>query len=331
VFFNVGVGDPLSKITRNGAGGEALLTARVTLGPVWLGAGGGFGIGASPGTPRYRLFASLGASLDTLARSPFDEDPNAGKGRGDKGAPGPGTAAPGPAPPLDRDGDGVPDAEDACPMVVGDASPTARRRGCPPDRDGDGIFDTDDRCPDKPGVASDVPEKNGCPPDTDGDGIVDPEDACPNEKGKPSADPRAHGCPTAVRIEGTQIVILQQVNFETGRDVIKPDSFSVLQQVADVLKDHPDIARLAVDGHTDNVGAEKANLLLSQRRALSVVRWLTDHGVDARRLEARGFGPRRPIADNKTDAGKAKNRRVEFQIRRRTPEGEAGWRDGPLD
>jgi outer membrane protein OmpA-like peptidoglycan-associated protein len=124
---------------------------------------------------------------------------------------------------------------------------------------------------------------------------------------------------------------LQQVNFATGRAEIKPESFGLLGQVASVLKDHPEIARLSVDGHTDNQGGDKPNLNLSERRAISVVAWLTEHGIDARRLEARGFGLRRPIADNKTEAGRAKNRRVEFQIRRRAPEGEAGWRDGPVD
>ena len=134
-----------------------------------------------------------------------------------------------------------------------------------------------------------------------------------------------------MRVEGTQIVILQQVVFETARAEIKPDSFNLLEQVVSVLKQHPEIARLAVDGHTDNRGAEKANITLSQRRALSVVRWLTEHGIDARRLEARGFGPRRPLADNATEAGRTKNRRVEFLIKKRTNLGEAGWRDGPVD
>ena len=97
------------------------------------------------------------------------------------------------------------------------------------------------------------------------------------------------------------------------------------------MKEHPEIARVAVDGHTDSVGTARANLALSRRRAIAVMRWLVAHGVDERRLEARGFGPRRPIADNKTAEGRAKNRRVEFQILKRTDKGEAGWKDGPVD
>jgi outer membrane protein OmpA-like peptidoglycan-associated protein len=229
----------------------------------------------------------------------------------------------------DLDGDGVPDAEDACPAQVGEPRPP--RPGCPPDQDDDGIYDMDDRCPAEAGVASADPAKNGCPADTDGDSIPDRKDACPAERGEPTQDPATNGCPRAVRVETEQIVLMQQVHFATGRADILSDSFDLLGQVAAVMKEHPEIARVAVDGHTDNDGALAANLELSRRRALTVVKWLTQHGVDARRLEARGFGPQRPIADNATEPGRAKNRRVEFLIRRRTPEGEAGWRDGPMD
>lgn len=333
VHFQVDTGDQRNPIVgpSSGVGGEVLLDARYRLGPAIFGLAGGPGVGTGPGTPRYRLLASVGVSFDVLPPgSAGDEDSLSRRGAAGDGQ-GQGPAPPPPAPPLDTDGDGVPDAEDACPTIIGDPSPKAYHRGCPPDRDRDGIYDVDDRCPDVPGVESADPSRNGCPADTDGDGITDDKDACPREKGEPSADPKRHGCPTSVRVEGTQIVILQQVNFETGRDTIKPDSFALLGQVAEVLAQHPEIARVAVDGHTDNRGGDRPNLNLSQRRAVAVVRWLVDHGVDARRLEARGFGQRRPIADNKTDEGRAKNRRVEFQIRKRTAEGEAGWRDGPID
>ena len=328
-------GDTVSTLVQGGAGGEVLLGARYGLGPFTLGAGGGPGVGQGVGTPTYRLFASLAwsAELGAPAR-PSTGAPQATPAAEKKQAtPLLAKTAPAAAPPAaaDIDGDGVADAEDQCPTVVGDARPEAVRRGCPPDRDRDGIYDVDDRCPDEAGFASDDPAKNGCPIDTDGDGILDTKDACPNEQGKATLDPKTNGCPAAVRVEGTQIVILQQVVFETARAEIKPDSFNLLEQVVSVLKQHPEIARLAVDGHTDNRGAEKANINLSQRRALSVVRWLTEHGIDARRLEARGFGPRRPLADNATEAGRTKNRRVEFLIKKRTDLGEAGWRDGPVD
>jgi outer membrane protein OmpA-like peptidoglycan-associated protein len=328
-----GVGDPVSPLVSNAAAAEILLGARYGFGPFTLGAGAGPGLGQGVGTPSYRLFASLTWAADSGAPASVKGNGGAPDGDGAGRAPLPTAALKPKVPeaPPDLDGDGVPDAEDQCPTVAGDASPEAFRRGCPSDRDRDGVYDLDDHCPDVPGAPSDDPTKNGCPLDTDGDGILDAQDACPSEKGNPTSDPKTNGCPDAVRIQGTQIIILQQVNFETARDEIKSDSFGLLGQVAAVLAQHPEIARLAVDGHTDARGAEKANINLSQRRALAVVRWLTEHGIDARRLEARGFGPRRPIADNATDAGRAKNRRVEFLIKKRTELGEAGWKDGPVD
>jgi OmpA-OmpF porin, OOP family len=333
LMISAGAGDSVSTLVRDLAGAELLLGARYGIGPFTLGAGGGPGLGQSVGTPTYRLFASLAWSADFGEPAPGRGSFGSPKGAGEGTPPLPTNPpkATRVAPPPDRDGDGVPDADDQCPTVIGDARPEAVRRGCPPDRDGDGVYDVDDQCPDVPGAPSDDPAKNGCPVDTDGDGIIDAKDACPSEQGKATSDPRTNGCPEAVRVEGTKILILEPVNFETARDEIKKDSFGLLDQVASVLEQHPEIARLAVDGHTDNRGAEKANINLSQRRALSVVRWLTAHGIDARRLEARGFGPRRPIADNTTDVGRARNRRVEFLIKKRTELGEAGWKDGPVD
>lgn len=345
VRIDLGNGDGTVPIGgTSSVGAEVLGVARYGAGPVAVSAGGGGALGSELGLPRFRLFVALSAAHDFLSgpavACPFAP---AGARRESSAATTAHSAAARPsgqalAPPPDsprlvpdRDGDGVPDAEDACPSVVGEASPGLAQRGCPPDRDGDGVADGDDRCPDEAGVRSVEPARDGCPPDTDGDGIVDAKDACPNERGAATSDPKTNGCPTAVRVEGQQVVILQQVSFETNGDVIAASSFDLLSQVAAVMNEHPDIARLAVDGHTDSIGSEKQNLALSQRRAVAVVRWLTEHGVDARRVEARGFGPRRPLADNATEAGRAKNRRVEFQIRRRSPDGAAGWRDGPID
>jgi outer membrane protein OmpA-like peptidoglycan-associated protein len=326
-----------------GTGAELLATGRYHAGPLAISLGFGPGFGTAPGVPRFRGLLAVGYEPEVV-RAPRHEPSETGEsprilgspmvfpvgigGVGEPAVPFRGTLGAPPLPPPDRDSDGVPDADDLCPDDAGD--PAGARRGCPPDKDNDGIPDRDDRCPDEAGVASLDPAKNGCPPDTDGDGIVDAKDACPREKGEASADPKLNGCPKGVRVEGEQIVILQQVSFATGKEVIQSDSFGLLQQIADVMQQHPEIARVAVDGHTDNKGPERANVELSRRRAAAVERWLVEHGVDARRLEARGFGPRRPIADNKTDAGRSKNRRVEFQILRRSAEGEAGWKDGSL-
>lgn len=339
-------GQSVALSERAGAGLEALLGAKAFFGPLTAGAAGGLGFLRGAGTPDYRLVFQIAIrpfeekAPPPAASTPDGDAAKAGAGSAPAGAgtaagrgAGAGAAANGAPPaakPADTDGDTVPDPEDACPKIVGDPRPDAPRRGCPPDRDRDGIIDADDHCPDAPGVLADG-EKNGCPPDTDGDGLPDPADACPREAGPRTDDPKNTGCPASVRVEGTQIVILQQVNFETAKAVILPQSFPILQQVADVLSQHPEIARLAVDGHTDDRGAEVSNLELSRARAVSVMKWLVEKGVDARRLEARGFGPRRPIADNKTPEGRAKNRRVEFQIRKKTDRGEAGWVDGPIE
>ncbi|MBX3183514.1 MAG: OmpA family protein [Polyangiaceae bacterium] len=313
-----------------GTAAELLLGGRYEIIPdLRAGAAFGPGLGRALGTPQYRALLNVtwtpGRAEDERRK---EEARRAAELAGD---------APDAEPPThpalaavadDRDLDGVLDAEDACPDTPGEREPQGAKPGCPPDRDQDGVEDALDACPDTPGVANLDPKLNGCPLDTDGDGIIDSEDACPGEAGPKHEDPKLHGCPPSVRVEGKQIVILEQVRFATGSHVILPESFPLLKQVADVLQGHPDIARVAVDGHTDNVGQLNKNLTLSRQRAAAVLRHLVEQGVDERRLEARGFGPRRPIEPNTTAEGRAKNRRVEFQILKRTPLGERGWHDG---
>ena len=217
----------------------------------------------------------------------------------------------------DRDGDGVMDTDDVCPEQPQGATPDPTRRGCPAgDRDGDQVLDHEDQCPDQSRMPFPDAARVGCPlPDADRDQVPEPPDACPGVPGVPSPDPARNGCPsTDVRMEGGQILILEQVFFDTDRDTIKRRSFRILQAVADVLRAAPHIRRVSVDGHTDNRASEEHNLDLSQRRAAAVVRWLIDHGVDAGRLESHGYGPSRPIDSNETNAGRARNRRVEFVI-----------------
>jgi outer membrane protein OmpA-like peptidoglycan-associated protein len=316
---------------------ELLVGARYNFGPIVAGLMGGPGLLRGIGTPTFRILATISTNFGSV--EPAKTAPTTAQ-----------TVRPAEQPTptkdisaakkidlnakkiivLDRDGDTVADQDDVCPDTFGEASLTVSRRGCPSDRDGDLIADVDDRCPDEKGVATPDLARFGCPLDTDADGFADAVDACPNEKGEANEDATKVGCPRAVRVEGTQIVILQSVNFATGSDVINANSFTLLEQVAAVLAEHPEIVRVAVDGHTDNAGITKANITLSEKRSVSVVTWLVDHGIDARRLEARGFGPRRPIATNGTPEGKAKNRRVEFQILKRSTEGSSAWRAGTV-
>jgi outer membrane protein OmpA-like peptidoglycan-associated protein len=299
-------------------GGELLLAGRYRTGPLLFSLGAGPGLGGAPGVPTYRVVAGVSFAPELLFREP-PPPPLSGSTQTPEGVSTdtvPGAGDPGAA----TSGVGTGPRPEEPPPVA----------SVQPDQDGDGVADEQDRCPAVAGVASLDPAKNGCPADQDGDGIPDAQDACPREKGEASQDPTENGCPKAVRVQGEQIVILQQVNFKTASDVIDPGSFGLLQQVMEVIQQHPEIARVAIDGHTDDQGNAQANVELSRRRAVSVLRWMSERGVDARRLEARGFGPKRPVADNKTEAGRAKNRRVEFQILRRTPRGEAGWQEGSV-
>ena len=145
-------------------------------------------------------------------------------------------------------------------------------------------------------------------------------DACPNEKGKADPDPEKNGCPAAVRVTEKEIVILEQVQFKTGSAEILPASDDLLGQVASVLNEHPEILVVEVQGHTDNRGSKAMNKKLSQKRATAVVEWLTNRGkVETSRLYAQGYGLEQPIADNDTDEGRQKNRRVQFRITEKKP------------
>ncbi|MFI5301788.1 MAG: OmpA family protein [Polyangiales bacterium] len=216
--------------------------------------------------------------------------------------------------PPDRDGDGIPDKDDACPDVAGPSNPDKTKDGCPGDRDGDGIRDDKDACPDEKGVASDDPKKHGCNPDRDGDKILNEDDACPDAPGPKSKDPKKNGCPS-VAIVGGEIKILQQVKFATDRAEILPESDKILGEVSKILREHPEITKVRIEGHTDNRGGADHNKDLSTRRAASVVKWLTTKGkLDAKRFESEGFGQDRPIDTNDTPEGRQNNRRVEFHI-----------------
>lgn len=213
----------------------------------------------------------------------------------------------------DKDKDGIVDRWDACPDIPGVADPDPKKNGCPPDRDGDGIPDADDACPDVPGVKDADPKKNGCPPDRDADGIVDAEDACPDIPGPRDQDPKKNGCPLVVVTE-KEIKIMEQVKFKFDSAEILKESDGILDAVKAVLVSHPEIKKIRIEGHTDNVGRPEYNKALSEKRASSVMKWLTDHGVAKDRLIAKGYGQEQPIDKNDTDAGRANNRRVAFTI-----------------
>lgn len=205
----------------------------------------------------------------------------------------------------DTDKDGIPDEQDKCPDVAG----LAKYQGCPvPDTDGDGIDDENDQCPAIKGVA----KYRGCPiPDTDGDGINDEEDKCPYKAGVASNN----GCP---EIATTMIEDINKaarnILFDVNSDNIKPTSFISLDRIAEILIANPEM-QLDIEGHTDNTGSVRHNQILSGKRALAIKTYLVKKGVESSRMKAEGYGSERPIADNNTEAGRSKNRRVAFKVK----------------
>ncbi len=204
----------------------------------------------------------------------------------------------------DTDKDGINDEEDKCPTVPG----LAKYQGCPiPDTDKDGINDEEDKCPTVPGVA----RYQGCPvPDSDGDGVNDEEDKCPNLAGSKENQ----GCPVITE-EVKQKVDLAAKNilFITGSAKLQSKSYKGLNDVVKIMQENAEM-KLAIDGHTDNVGSDEFNQKLSDDRAASVRAYIVSKGIDESRIKSAGHGETMPIADNKTAAGRQQNRRVEMKL-----------------
>lgn len=207
-------------------------------------------------------------------------------------------------PDLDNDGDGIPDAKDKCPNQAG----VAANDGCPDvDSDKDGIPDRLDKCPKDAEDKDGFQDEDGCPDyDNDADGIPDSLDKCPNNPGTAETQ----GCPKSKEITRGAL-ILKGVNFESGKAVLLAGSYTALNEMAESLREWPEIM-LEVSGHTDNTGNATTNQALSQARAETVRQYLIGKGIAADRLTAIGYGQDKPIADNKSANGRAQNRRVEI-------------------
>ena len=211
--------------------------------------------------------------------------------------------APDSMPDMDSDGDGVPDGADQCPGTP--AGAPVDDKGCPLYSDGDGVPDYLDKCPGTPSGVKVDPD--GCPIDSDGDGVPDYLDKCPGTPAGAKVD--ANGCPPA----GDTLAIVTNVNFDFDSARIRNDSEAKLDRVVRILQDNPGV-RVRVEGHTDSTGPEKYNMDLSYRRAESVKNYLVGKGIDANRLSVVGYGETKPLVSNKTRAGRAVNRRVEFKV-----------------
>ena len=125
--------------------------------------------------------------------------------------------------------------------------------------------------------------------------------------------------PSRVVLTESNIAIMDKVQFETGKAELKSVSHALLDEVAKMLKDNPQVELISVEGHTDSTGSPEVNRKLSQQRAEAVAKYLSTKGVKAARMEPKGFGPDRPVADNETEPGRDANRRVEFNILKQGP------------
>lgn len=221
----------------------------------------------------------------------------------------------------DRDGDRILDNVDNCPDQPEDYDGFQDDDGCPdPDNDQDRILDVDDLCPDQPEDYDGFEDEDGCPdPDNDRDRIPDKSDRCPNEPETYNGVKDDDGCPDSgpVLDKGSILVILQPINFEYDKAIIKRDSYPILDAVIASLQGNPDIRLVEIAGHTDERGNDDYNLDLSIRRAAAVKQHLIERGVDPKRLESQGYGESNPVDHRHNEQAWAINRRVDFLILKR--------------
>ena len=222
-------------------------------------------------------------------------------------------------PEKDNDQDGIPDDKDKCKNDPEDKDGFQDDDGCPDDdNDNDKVKDANDKCRDEAEDIDGFEDDDGCPDkDNDKDGIVDAQDKCPNEAETVNGVDDTDGCPekeATVFVTEEKIVITEQIFFDTDKATIKAASNKLLDNVAEILKRFADVKKVRIEGHTDDIQDDTYNMKLSQKRAEAVRDALVKRGVDKARLEAQGFGETKPLLNEKTDAARSKNRRVEFVI-----------------
>ncbi len=290
------------------------------LGPIRMIAGAGKGLTRGFSTPDFRVF--LGAEYawkpnpdrdgDGIANlsdeCPDDAEDADGFEDGDG------------CPDDDNDRDRIPDKSDGCPDEAEDYDGFQDEDGCPEgDNDGDGIADKTDQCPLKAEDLDEFEDEDGCPDlDNDGDGIPDLQDKCPNKPETLNGYQDEDGCPdkklAEFQREARKIQILDKVHFKFMSAEIQEASFEMLDQVAQILLDNPQVLFVQIEGHTDRTGERKFNMSLSLKRAQAVGDYLSRKGVAASRLNAKGYGDTRPVDYRNGPEANFNNRRVEFNI-----------------
>jgi len=250
-------------------------------------------------------------------------------------------------PDPDNDLDGILDVDDRCPMAPEDKDGFQDDDGCPdPDNDNDGVLDVDDKCPNVPGPKENfgcpdkdtdkdgIPDRidkcplepedkdgfeddDGCPDiDNDQDRILDVDDKCPNEPEVYNGVMDEDGCPDnkGAAVLENSLIIFDKINFEYDSAEIKSESFPILDSIVELMKANAFLKLVEVQGHADERGSDRYNLKLTGKRAESVVKYLTDHGVEKARLRWAGYGELCPIDSGHDEAAWEKNRRVEFKV-----------------
>jgi outer membrane protein OmpA-like peptidoglycan-associated protein len=288
----------LHETTQSRTGGEILagvrgylpygLTANLAAGP---------GIGRGVGTPAFRVLAGLHYQYQPPREDEVMAD----------------------VPVTDLDSDGIPDERDRCPSRAEDMDQFEDEDGCPDlDNDHDGLPDSRDDCPNEREDIDGFEDADGCPDlDNDQDGISDTDDRCPMHPETINQLDDEDGCPDstqgAVQLKHDRITV-PAVHFAVGKVRIMPQSQEILEMVAQLLADNSWIKRVRIEGHTDSTGGAAYNQKLSEGRVSQVQYFLMQQGIAASRLDAVGFGETRPVADNGSANGRARNRRVEFVI-----------------
>lgn len=235
----------------------------------------------------------------------------------------------------DEDGDMIADRRDDCPSAPEDLDGFEDDDGCPEaataiaqescedqDPDRDGLTDLMDACPNEAEDRDGFEDDDGCPDlDDDADGIADAVDACPREAETLNQHQDEDGCPDdlpAVVVRDDRLELNERIFFEHDSAHIKRRSHAILREVAQVMKEHPEIEFVVIEGHTDDTGSDSYNRALSEERAREVAMFIVEHGIEPDRLAALGYGESQPLREGEGEFVRALNRRVEFRILQRS-------------
>ncbi|MBT6436003.1 MAG: OmpA family protein [Deltaproteobacteria bacterium] len=230
---------------------------------------------------------------------------------------------------LDSDNDKVFDDLDKCVDKAEDLDEFEDEDGCPElDNDQDGIEDEKDKCPLEAEDFDEFEDGDGCPDlDNDADGVLDTVDKCPLDPENAPAEAERDGCPEVTTIAEPEPKTIETrlgdvltdfakgVQFAHATKTPAPKSNRAIDKIISFLKEHMEIKKILITGHTDSVGDTNRNLFLSKRRATILRERLVAGGISVERIDIDGKGSAEPIARNDTQAGRGLNRRIVIQVK----------------